>query len=183
MALKSDEITRLNKIFRLDMTDEEIETLGESFFLYIKQPDLRVRAIKKAFDNFCKKQKNNSVEISFYKREVEFLKNIPDDKTRRIFYALMIAKKTHYHQSGWIRFDIEEMREFCDDEEMSLYDFFDAVEFGLDMRVSGSKEAVTTFLDVDMLIYGYTASFYDDEICFVCNVGDVSLSYHEKICP
>ena len=49
--------------------------------------------------------------ISFYDLEIEFLKSLPSEKIKRLFYSLLCFEKLHWHESGWIRFEIDELAE------------------------------------------------------------------------
>ena len=90
--------------------------------------------------------------ISFYDREIEFLQSLPNEKIKRLFYSLLCFEKLHWHESGWIRFEIDELAELGGLKNLRCEDFADLVSFGLDMRVTGSKNAVTTYYSIGMMI-------------------------------
>ncbi len=90
--------------------------------------------------------------ISFYDLEIEFLKSLPSEKIKRLFYSLLCFEKLHWHESGWIRFEIDELAELGGLKSLKCEDFADLVPFGLKMRVTGSKNAVSTYYSIDWTI-------------------------------
>lgn len=91
-------------------------------------------------------------EIYFYDLEIEFLKSLPDEKIKRLFYSLLCFEKLHWHESGWIRFEIDELAELGGLKTLRCEDFADLVPFGLKMRVTGSKNAVSTYYSIGWMI-------------------------------
>lgn len=90
--------------------------------------------------------------ISFYDLEIEFLKSLPSEKIKRLFYSLLCFEKLHWHESGWIRFEIDELAEIGGLKNLKREDFADLVPFGLKMRVTGSKNAVSTYYSIGWTI-------------------------------
>ena len=90
--------------------------------------------------------------ISFYDLEIEFLKSLPSEKIKRLFYSLLCFEKLHWHESGWIRFEIDELAELGGLKTLKCEDFADLVPFGLKMRVTGSKNAVSTYYSIGWTI-------------------------------
>lgn len=91
-------------------------------------------------------------EIYFYDLEIEFLKSLPNEKIKRLFYSLLCFEKLHWHESGWIRFEIDELAELGGLKTLKCEDFADLVPFGLKMRVTGSKNAVSTYYSIGWTI-------------------------------
>ena len=90
--------------------------------------------------------------ISFYDLEIEFLKSLPSEKIKRLFYSLLCFEKLHWHESGWIRFEIDELAELGGLKTLKCEDFADLVLFGLKMRVTGSKNAFSTYYSIGWTI-------------------------------
>ena len=90
--------------------------------------------------------------ISFYDLEIEFLKSLQSEKIKRLFYSLLCFEKLHWHESGWIRFEIDELAELGGLKTLKCEDFADLVPFGLKMRVTGSKNAVSTYYSIGWTI-------------------------------
>ena len=90
--------------------------------------------------------------ILFYDLEIDFLKSLPNEKIKRLFYSLLCFEKLHWHESGWIRFEIDELAELGGLKTLKCEDFSDLVTFGLKMRVTGSKNAVSTYYSIGWTI-------------------------------
>ena len=90
--------------------------------------------------------------ILFYDLEIDFLKSLPNEKIKRLFYSLLCFEKLHWHESGWIRFEIDELAELGGLKALKCEDFADLVPFGLKMRETGSKNAVSTYYSIGWTI-------------------------------
>ena len=102
--------------------------------------------------------------ISFYDLEIEFLKSLPSEKIKRLFYSLLCFEKLHWHESGWIRFEIDELAELGGLKTLKCEDFADLVSFGLKMRVTGSKNAVSTYYSIGWTIEKQTGKHREKKV-------------------
>ena len=102
--------------------------------------------------------------ISFYNLEIEFLKSLPSEKIKRLFYSLLCFEKLHWHESGWIRFEIDELAELGGLKTLKCEDFADLVPFGLKMRVTGSKNAVSTYYSIGWTIEKQTGKHREKKV-------------------
>ena len=102
--------------------------------------------------------------ISFYDLEIEFLKSLPSEKIKRLFYSLLCFEKLHWHESGWIRFEIDELAELGGLKTLKCEDFADLVPFGLKMRVTGSKNAVSTYYSIGWTIEKQTGKYREKKV-------------------
>ena len=102
--------------------------------------------------------------ISFYDLEIEFLKSLPSEKIKRLFYSLLCFEKLHWHESGWIRFEIDELAELGGLKTLKCEDFADLVSFGLKMRVTGSKNAVSTYYSIGWTIEKQTGKTREKKV-------------------
>lgn len=133
-------------------TDEQFE---ESVLPSVKYREPKKKLIEKMKQNYIEKIQQKILEdrkIQFYEKEVEFLHSLPNEKIKRLFYSLLCFEKLHWHGSGWIRFEIDELAELGGLKNLRCEDFADLVPFGLDMRVTGSKNAVTTYGSIWIMI-------------------------------
>ena len=105
--------------------------------------------------------------ISFYDLEIEFLKSLPSEKIKRLFYSLLCFEKLHWHESGWIRFEIDELAELGGLKTLKCEDFADLVLFGLKMRVTGSKNAVSTYYSIGWMIEKQTGKNREKKVADV----------------
>ena len=128
--------------------EQDIETL---FSNLVCENSLNI--LKEVFrEQDCKKIVETYQVISFYDIEIEFLKSLPNEKIKRLFYSLLCFEKLHWHESGWIRFEIDELAELGGLKTLKCEDFADLVPFGLKMRVTGSKNAVSTYYSIGWTI-------------------------------
>lgn len=128
--------------------EQDIETM---FSNLVCENSLNI--LKEAFREQDYKTKIETEQvISFYNLEIEFLKSLPSEKIKRLFYSLLCFEKLHWHESGWIRFEIDELAELGGLKTLKCEDFADLVPFGLKMRVTGSKNAVSTYYSIGWTI-------------------------------
>ena len=128
--------------------EQDIETL---FSNLVCENSLNI--LKEVFrEQDYKKKIETEQVISFYDLEIEFLKSLPSEKIKRLFYSLLCFEKLHWHESGWIRFEIDELAELGGLKTLKCEDFADLVPFGLKMRVTGSKNAVSTYYSIGWTI-------------------------------
>ena len=115
--------------------------------------DSLANILKEEFERLSlEKSIGRDVNIVFYDLEIEFLKSLPNEKIKRLFYSLLCFEKLHWHESGWIRFEIDELAELGGLKTLKCEDFADLVSFGLKMRVTGSKNAVSTYYSIGWTI-------------------------------
>lgn len=115
--------------------------------------DSLANVLKEKFERLSlEKSIGRDANIVFYDLEIEFLKSLPNEKIKRLFYSLLCFEKLHWHESGWIRFEIDELVELGGLKTLKCEDFSDLVPFGLKMRVTGSKNAVSTYYSIGWTI-------------------------------
>ena len=115
--------------------------------------DSLANILKEEFERLSlEKSIGRDVNIVFYDLEIEFLKSLRNEKIKRLFYSLLCFEKLHWHESGWIRFEIDELAELGGLKTLKCKDFADLVPFGLKMRVTGSKNAVSTYYSIGWTI-------------------------------
>lgn len=140
--------------------EQDIETL---FSNLVCENSLNI--LKEVFreQNYKTKIETEQV-ISFYDLEIEFLKSLPSEKIKRLFYSLLCFEKLHWHESGWIRFEIDELAELGGLKTLKCEDFADLVPFGLKMRVTGSKNAVSTYYSIGWAIEKQTGKHRERKV-------------------
>ena len=127
--------------------------------------ELLVDVLKNKFESICfEKLKEKDKTICFDEIEIKFLKSLPNEKIKRLFYSLLCFEKLHWHESGWIRFEIDELAELGGLKTLKCEDFADLVSFGLKMRVTGSKNAVSTYYSIDWTIEKQTGKRREKKI-------------------
>ena len=140
--------------------EQDIETL---FSNLVCEDSLNI--LKEVFrEQDYKKKIETEQVISFYDLEIEFLKSLPSEKIKRLFYSLLCFEKLHWHESGWIRFEIDELAELGGLKTLKCEDFADLVSFGLKMRVTGSKNAVSTYYSIGWTIEKQTGKHREKKV-------------------
>ena len=140
--------------------EQDIETL---FSNLVCEDSLNI--LKEVFrEQACKTKIETEQVISFYDLEIEFLRSLPSEKIKRLFYSLLCFEKLHWHESGWIRFEIDELAELGGLKTLKCEDFADLVPFGLKMRVTGSKNAVSTYYSIGWTIEKQTGKHRERKV-------------------
>ena len=146
--------------------EQDIETL---FSNLVCENSLNI--LKEVFrEQDYKKKIETEQVISFYDLEIEFLKSLPSEKIKRLFYSLLCFEKLHWHESGWIRFEIDELAELGGLKTLKCEDFADLVPFGLKMRVTGSKNAVSTYYSIGWTIEKQTGKHREKKVVDVLGI-------------
>ena len=127
--------------------------------------DSLANILKEEFERLSlEKSIGRDVNIVFYDLEIEFLKSLPNEKIKRLFYSLLCFEKLHWHESGWIRFEIDDLAELGGLKTLKCEDFADLVPFGLKMRVTGSKNAVSTYYSIGWTIEKQTGKHRERKV-------------------
>ena len=127
--------------------------------------DSLANILKEEFERLSlEKSIGRDVNIVFYDLEIEFLKSLPNEKIKRLFYSLLCFEKLHWHESGWIRFEIDDLAELGGLKTLKCEDFADLVPFGLEMRVTGSKNAVSTYYSIGWTIEKQTGKHRERKV-------------------
>ena len=127
--------------------------------------DSLANILKEEFERLSlEKSIGRDVNIVFYDLEIEFLKSLPNEKIKRLFYSLLCFEKLHWHESGWIRFEIDELAELGGLKTLKCEGFADLVPFGLKMRVTGSKNAVSTYYSIGWTIEKQTGKHRERKV-------------------
>lgn len=146
---------------------ETTKDFEDSVLPSVKHKESKKKLIEKMKENWVEKiQKHllDGVKISFYDAEIKFLQSLPTEKIKRLFYSLLCFEELHWHESGWIRFEIDELAEIGGLKTLKCEDFADLVPFGLRMRVTGSKNAVSTYYSIGWTIEKQTGKHREKKV-------------------
>lgn len=116
------------------------------------------------------RQVERDITICFYDGEIDFLRSLPSENIKRLFYSLLCFEKLHWHESGWIRFEIDELAEIGALKTLKCEDFADLVPFGLKMRVTGSKNAVSTYYSIGWTIEKQTGKHREKKVVNILGI-------------
>lgn len=142
------------KKFNKNMRSRDLIKLALEHPFGFKNDELNIKIVGMLYEKYEEEEikKESLGTISFYDLEIEFLKSLPNEKIKRLFYSLLCFEKLRWHESGWIRFEIDELAELGGLKTLKCEDFADLVPFGLKMRVTGSKNAVSTYYSIGWMI-------------------------------
>lgn len=87
--------------------------------------------------------------IDLYESEIEFLKSLPNDFIKRVFYSLICRAKLHPHDSGWIELDFKKTMKFGFPEakasKIKIEQLAACKPYGFECRVVGSTNPILCF--------------------------------------
>lgn len=148
--MKNDVLKRFHK----NMKSRDLIKIALEHPFGFKDDELNIKLVGILYEKYEEDERKKYLigNIDFYEKEIEFLQSLPNEKIKRLFYSLLCFEKLHWHGSGWIRFEIDELAELGGLKNLRCEDFADLVPFGLDMRVTGSKNAVTTYSSIWIMI-------------------------------
>lgn len=154
------------KKFNKNMRSRDLIKLALEHPFGFKNDELNIKIIGMLYEKYEEEEikKESLGTISFYDKEIEFLQSLPNEKIKRLFYSLLCFEKLHWHESGWIRFEIDELAELGGLKTLKCEDFSDLVPFGLDMRVTGSKNAVSTYYSIGWTIEKQTGKHREKKV-------------------
>ena len=148
--MKNDVLKR----FHQNMRSRDLIKIALEHPFGFKDDELNIKIVGILYEKYEEDERKKCLigNIDFYEKEIEFLQSLPTEKIKRLFYSLICFEKLHWHESGWIRFEIDELAEIGGLKNLRCEDFADLVPFGLDMRVTGSKNAVTTYYSIWIMV-------------------------------
>lgn len=127
-----------------------VEQHFEEYLPSIPSGEYKKRVLLKLCEKI-KREKMLSFEknVSLTVKEIEFLKAIPDDLIKRLFYSLILRSKVNPHSSGWISLDFQNTIKygFCEKmvKKIRLENLVACKPYGFETQVSGSTNPVLCF--------------------------------------
>lgn len=127
----------------------------KSLFSSVPQGEARVafllKILKEAWEESARDTSMMKDDIVITSTEVQFLHNIEDVNMQRAMFAFLLWRKSHPHESGWIRFDAEGIGEIA--KQVGASSKFILTELVaearkvnmIDMRVIGSKSPILCY--------------------------------------
>ena len=180
--MRNKEIEQLKERFYSVKSPNDLKALANEFFLFIEDTPMREEMICRAYEEFEAEQKEMHKCVPVFAREIEFLKRIDDKTDRRLMYGLLFARKYNYHKSGWIKLDMNEMRYLTRMPKLKSEDLSALIKYRIEMRVIGKRDSTITFMDPDILIYGYTDETYEDDSVGFLTKADCPYKFEDLCC-
>ena len=156
-------------IENFEAVEEFIENNYESYLKNIPNGEYKKNVLKKVYKNHITKQEGKITHpISFTRGDIDFLKSLPNDKIKRLFYCLIIRTQVNPHPSGWISLDFEKTLLYGFSEtqakKIKMEDLSECVPYGFEVRVSGSTKPVLCFKIPQK--GGETIFEFEDDVAF-----------------
>ena len=154
------------KKFHKNMRSRDLIKIALEHPFGFKDDELNIKLVGILYEKYEEDERKKYLigSIDFYEKEIEFLRSLPNEKIKRLFYSLLCFEKLHWHESGWIRFEINELAELGGLKTLKCEDFADLVPFGLKMRVTGSKNAVSTYYSIGWTIEKQTEKHREKKV-------------------
>lgn len=107
--------------------------------------EYKIKIVKKIYDDFMSKEEEPHKLLKFYNTEDEFIKTIENNDIKAVFYSFFALHKMSMHESGWDRYTFEELCDLSGIKKLKREDIPPVLKYGIDLRVSGSKQPTLTF--------------------------------------
>ena len=129
---------------------EFIQNNYDNYFTNLPSGEYKQELLRKVVENKADFINNNQdSKVGFSQTEVEILKNIKPQQTKRLIYCLMCQAKFNPHEGGWIRLDWPKCLKYGFNQKeilkLRLENLQVCVEYGMEMRVIGSKNPIVCF--------------------------------------
>ena len=129
----------------------------KSFLVIYPEGEYKKKLVRDIMEaHLLSEPESNLAAFPFYQKEIDILKSIyfsdpPIEYGDDVMCALMLWKKQHPHEGGWIEYDIERILQYTFSASI-IHDIVhhkttlqDLVRFGFDMRVIGSKNPTVCY--------------------------------------
>ena len=154
--------------------EDIIEECCNTLFTSIPSVEFRKTLMRKIVKRYLEECCAAQGEFFLTEEELTYCKNINNPLLKRIFYCLLIQAKLHPHKNGWVQLDWPNVLTAAfgaeESKQMKIEILSDLREFGLDMRVIGSKNPV--------LCFNLSCSFGGEPIC--CLTRGQAREYFDK---
>lgn len=176
--IQNEYIDFINAVKELTEADRnnEIENNYNAYFPSIPKGEYKILLLKKVWGVYIRDLKiDTEVKISFSKIEVDFLRSLPTEEIKRIFYSLMCQAKVCPHSSGWVKLNFPDSMKYGFDsskvKKLKITCLSQCREYGFDARVIGSNDPIVCFkLDIPGKDDGVDADADDDAVFFTTNI-------------
>ena len=120
------------------------------YFPMMPNGDYKVILLNQIYRKFLTVDKTVGTHpVAITDKEIEFLRGLPSDLIKRLFYSLLVRLKVKPHASGWISLDFENTMLYGFDErevrKMKIEVLAQCSPFGFETQVSGSNKPVLCF--------------------------------------
>lgn len=120
------------------------------FFKDIPDGEHKIRLLKKIYQNSLRDDPDRGNHIiNITDKDIDFLRKLPNELIKRLFYALIVRAQVKPHETGWIALDFENtLRYAFSDKEArnsKIEIFSECTPHGFETLVIGSANPVLCF--------------------------------------
>ena len=156
---------------------EYIAEKYDDYFYMMPKGEYKKSVLYKIYDNYLNRDiEDGHREVKITKAHINFLKELPSDLIKRLFYSLIVRAEVKPHPSGWISLDYENTIKYGlsekDTKKAKIEIYSQCTPYGFNCRVSGSTKPVLCF---------QLPEFEESEVVFEFEDGRAAQMYEEVI--
>ena len=165
-----------DKVYNYDAVKEFIDINYDEYFKTLPAGEYKKDILIKIFKNYLNRDvEDGHREVKITKAHINFLKELPSDLIKRLFYSLIVRAAVKPHPSGWISLDYENTIKYGlsekDSKKAKIEIYSQCTPYGFNCRVSGSTKPILCF---------QLPEFEESDIVFTFEDGHAAQMY-EKI--
>lgn len=165
-----------DKVYSYDAVKEFVDINYDEYFKTLPAGEYKKNILIKIFKNYLNRDvEDGHREVKITKAHINFLKELPSDLIKRLFYSLIVRAAVKPHPSGWISLDYENTIKYGlsekDSKKAKIEIYSQCTPYGFNCRVSGSTKPILCF---------QLPEFEESDIVFTFEDGRAAQMY-EKI--
>ena len=165
-----------DKVYSYDAVKEFVDINYDEYFKTLPAGEYKKDILIKIFKNYLNRDvEDGHREVKITKAHINFLKELPSDLIKRLFYSLIVRAAVKPHPSGWISLDYENTIKYGlsekDSKKAKIEIYSQCTPYGFNCRVSGSTKPILCFR---------LPEFEESDIVFTFEDGHAAQMY-EKI--
>ena len=166
-----------DKIYSYDEVKEFVDANYDEYFKALPAGEYKKDILIKIFKNFLNRDaEEGRREVKITMAHINFLKGLPSDLIKRLFYSLIVRAAVKPHPSGWISLDYENTIKYGlsekDSKKAKIEIYSQCTPYGFNCRVSGSTKPVLCF---------QLPEFEESEVVFKFEDGCAAQMYEKVI--
>lgn len=164
-------------LYDKEKVTEYIAEKYDDYFYMMPKGEYKQSILHKIYYNFLNRDvEDGHREVKITKAHIDFLKELPSDLIKRLFYSLIVRAEVKPHPSGWISLDYENTIKYGlsekDAKKAKIEIYSQCTPYGFNCRVSGSTKPVLCFR---------LPEFEESEVVFEFEDGRAAQMYEEVI--
>lgn len=166
-----------DKVYSCDSVKEFVDINYDEYFKTLPAGEYKKNILIKIFKNYLNRDvEDGHREVKITKAHIDFLKGLPSDLIKRLFYSLIVRAAVKPHPSGWISLDYENTIKYGlkekDAKKAKIEIYSQCTPYGFNCRVSGSTKPVLCF---------QLPEFKESEVVFTFEDGCAAQMYEKVI--